>query len=119
MALHNDLGKAAENLATDFLRENGYEILERNWNYRKFEIDIIAKILDITAIVEVKSRSTLQFGKPESFVNKAKMMHLIHAVNAYSLTQKYPLNFRFDIISVYWKKDGYELSHLTDAFYHF
>ena len=42
MAAHNDLGKIGENLAVDFLIENGFTILERNWRNRFEEIDIIA-----------------------------------------------------------------------------
>ena len=43
MAEHNELGKKGEELAVQFLRENGYEILDRNWTFQKAEIDIIAK----------------------------------------------------------------------------
>ena len=42
MAQHNDLGKKGEQLAVDFLIDNNYKILEKNYRYLKAEVDIIA-----------------------------------------------------------------------------
>jgi putative endonuclease len=68
MADHNDLGKLGEELAVDFLQQNGYEILETNWVFQKAEIDIIAQKENILAVVEVKTRSSIEFGLPQDFV---------------------------------------------------
>ena len=54
MAAHNELGKLGEKMAAEYLVENGYEILETNWRHQKAEVDIICKINNILAIVEVK-----------------------------------------------------------------
>ncbi|MET0945038.1 MAG: YraN family protein, partial [Flavobacterium sp.] len=62
MAEHNELGKEGEKLAAKYLQENGYEILDRNWTFQKAEIDIIAQKDNYLAIVEVKTRSSLDFG---------------------------------------------------------
>ncbi|MEL6305282.1 MAG: YraN family protein, partial [Bacteroidota bacterium] len=43
MAFHNDLGVKGEQIAADFLMKNGYTILEKNYRYRKAELDIIAQ----------------------------------------------------------------------------
>ena len=72
MAEHNDLGKFGEELAVDFLEKNGYEILETNWVFDKAEIDIIAQKNGILAVVEVKTRSSLDFGLPQEFVKQKK-----------------------------------------------
>jgi len=58
MADHNDLGKLAEDLAVQFLQENGYKILVRNFRYQKAEIDIIAEKDNLIIVTEVKARST-------------------------------------------------------------
>ncbi len=72
MAEHNELGKKGEELAVNHLEENGYEILERNWVFQKAEIDIIAQKDEVLAIVEVKTRSSLDFGSPQDFVKPKK-----------------------------------------------
>ena len=62
MAEHNELGKLGEELAVDFLIEKGYDILETNWTFQKAEVDIIALKENILAVVEVKTRSSVDFG---------------------------------------------------------
>ena len=47
MANHNQLGKKGEQLAVDFLIENGYDIVERNYRFNKAEVDIIAQKEDV------------------------------------------------------------------------
>ena len=73
MAEHNELGKQGEQVAVDYLLEKGYEILERNYQARKAEIDIIAKKDNWLIVVEVKTRTSIDFGNPEDFVNKNKI----------------------------------------------
>ncbi|HIC33059.1 MAG TPA: DUF91 domain-containing protein, partial [Flavobacteriaceae bacterium] len=68
MASHNELGKKGEQLAVDFLIESGYDIIERNYRFNKAEVDIIAQKKDVLAIIEVKTRSTADFGNPQDFV---------------------------------------------------
>lgn len=77
MAEHNDLGKLGENLAVAHLEENGYSILERNFIIQKAEIDIIAQKDSILAIVEVKTRSNLDFGSPQDFVKPKRFNYLL------------------------------------------
>ena len=59
MAEHNELGKLGEELATQFLTEKGYEILEKNWRNKHKEIDIVAKDGNELVIVEVKTRQKI------------------------------------------------------------
>jgi putative endonuclease len=123
MAKHNELGKKGEELAVEFLRENDYQILDRNWTFQKAEIDIIAQKDDILAIVEVKTRSSLDFGSPQDFVKSKKIQLLIKAVNAYINDREKDfsedLNIRFDIIAIHKTEETFAIEHLTDAFYHF
>ena len=119
MAEHNELGKLGEELAVEFLQKNGYAILETNWTFQKAEIDIIAKKGNILAIVEVKTRSSIDFGLPQDFVKPKKIQLLVKAVNEYVVSKDLEVEVRFDIIALH--KDGkkFIIEHLEDAFYHF
>jgi putative endonuclease len=119
MAEHNDLGKLGEELAVDFLQQNGYDILETNWTFQKAEIDIIAQKENTLAIVEVKTRSSLEFGLPQDFVKPKKIQLLVKAVNEYLISNDLDLEVRFDIISVYKEDKELKIEHLEDAFFYF
>lgn len=117
MAEHNDLGQKGEQLACDFLRKKGYQILETNWYHGKAEIDIIAENDEFVVIVEVKTRSTNYFGEPEVFVDRQKQRHLIKAANAYALQHDIDKEIRFDIIAVLMGGNAHKIHHIDDAFY--
>ena len=119
MADHNELGKKGEALSVEFLQKNGYEILATNYVYLKAEIDIIAKKDNILAIVEVKTRSTLDFGLPQDFVKPKKIQLLVKAVNEYVVSNDLDVEVRFDIIAVHRDGKKFNIEHLEDAFFHF
>ena len=119
MADHNELGKHGEKLAVNYLQENGYEILETNWVFQKAEVDIIARKENILAIIEVKTRSTLDFGLPQDFVKPKKIQLLVKAVNEFVISRVLDLEVRFDIIAVHREGKKFNIEHLEDAFFHF
>lgn len=119
MAQHNELGKFGEEMAVEYLQKNGYEILETNWTFQKAEIDIIAQKENILAIVEVKTRSSIDFGLPQDFVKPKKIQLLVKAVNEYIIKNDLDVNTRFDIIAIYKENKEYKIEHLIDAFYIF
>ena len=119
MAEHNELGKFGEELAVEFLQKNGYDILETNWTFQKAEIDIIAQKGNILAVVEVKTRSSIEFGLPQDFVKPKKIQLLVKAVNEYVISNDLDVEVRFDIIAVYKEDKTYKIEHIDDAFYHF
>jgi len=119
MAEHNELGKFGEELAVDFLQKNGYDILETNWTFQKAEIDIIAQKGTILAVVEVKTRSTVDFGLPQDFVKPKKIQLLVKAVNEYVIANDLEVDVRFDIIAIYKEEKSYKIDHIEDSFYHF
>lgn len=119
MAEHNELGKLGEEMAAEHLRKNGYAILQTNWVFQKAEIDIIAQKGDVLAIVEVKTRSTIDFGLPQDFVKPKKIGLLAKAVNEYIIQNDVDAEARFDIISIYKQNGNYVVEHIEDAFYHF
>lgn len=119
MAEHNELGKLGEELSVEFLQKNSYTILETNWTFQKAEIDIIAQKENVLVIVEVKTRSSIDFGSPQDFVKPAKIQLLVKAVNEYVISNDLDLEIRFDIIAVYKEGKEFKIEHLEDAFYHF
>ncbi len=119
MAQHNELGKKGEQLAQDYLLKKGYDILERNYTYKKAEVDIIAQLKDTLAVVEVKTRSTVDFGNPQDFVKPKQIQNLVKAVDEYINTNNLEVEVRFDIIAIVKKGDRFNIEHLEDAFYHF
>lgn len=119
MAEHNDLGKLGEELAVDFLQQNGYEILETNWVFQKAEIDIIAQKENVLAVVEVKTRSSIEFGLPQDFVKPKKIQLLVKAVNEYVISNDLDVEVRFDIIAISKEEKEFKIEHIEDAFYHF
>ncbi|GAA4940469.1 YraN family protein [Algibacter agarivorans] len=119
MAKHNELGKKGEQLAVDFLLKNGYDIVERNYRFDKAEVDIIAQKKDILAIIEVKTRSTIDFGNPEDFVKPKQIQRLVKAVDEYVNVNELDVEVRFDIIAIVKEGKGFKIEHLENAFYHF
>lgn len=119
MAEHNELGKIGEELAVDFLIEKGYEILETNWTFQKAEVDVIALKGNFLAVVEVKTRSSVDFGSPQDFVKPKKIKLLVKAINEYVVTNDLDVDVRFDIIAIHAKEKQFAIEHLEDAFYYF
>lgn len=117
MAEHNDFGKEAENAAANFLLDNGYQIITRNFRHQKAEIDIIAKKDNLLCIVEVKARSTDSFLEPQEAVNKKKIKMIVAATDAYIEETNETSEVRFDIIAVIPNKLGsFIINHIENAF---
>ena len=119
MAQHNELGKRGEELAVSHLLATGYEIVSRNFVYQKAEVDIIARKEGVLAVVEVKTRSTPDFGDPQDFVKKKQISQLVKAIDYFVNEHKLDVEVRFDIIAIIKNKSGTRLEHLEDAFLHF
>lgn len=119
MASHNELGKKGEQLAVDFLIENNYDIVDRNYRFAKAEVDIIAQKKDVLAIIEVKTRSTTNFGNPQDFVKPKQIQRLVKAVDQYVTTNGLDVEIRFDIVAIVKENNQFSIEHLKNAFYHF
>ena len=118
MAEHNITGKMGEELACVFLKDQGFRIIERNWTFRKYEIDIIFQKNNLLIIGEVKTRSGNYFGEPEVWVTKIKQKNLIKGAEQYILQRNLNLEIRFDIISVILSVKGDpKIHHIEGAFY--
>lgn len=119
MAAHNELGKKGEELAVVYLLKKGYTILDRNWRYQKAEVDIIAQKEEILAVVEVKTRSSTDFGNPQDFVKPKKIKLLVTAIDEYVISKNLNVEVRFDIIAIVKTNQKFDLEHIEDAFLFF
>lgn len=119
MAQHNQLGKKGEQLAVDYLLKKGYHIIECNYRFDKAEVDIIAQKGQTLAIVEVKTRSTSDFGDPQDFLKPKQIQRIVKAVDEYVLVNNLDVEIRFDIIAIVKENKGFSIEHLENAFYHF
>ena len=119
MAQHNDLGKEGELMASDYLVSKGYTIRAKNYRFQKAEVDILAQKGGVLAAIEVKTRSTLNFGTPQDFVKPQQIKNLVKVVDAYIQEFDLDLEVRFDIVAIIKSASGVSIKHLEDAFYHF
>jgi putative endonuclease len=112
--LHNfSFGAAGEARAVQFLRHKGFQILDQNVQLGTHEIDIIA--FDCAhnelVFVEVKTRSSSDFGNPSQAVTRAKLRSLSQVVTTYRQQQAYYGDYRFDIIAICNTNDHTVIEH--------
>lgn len=117
MAEHNELGEKGEELATQFLRQKGYKILQRNYRFKKLEVDIICEDKNELVIIEVKTRASRYLAGPEDTVSKSKQKSIVKAANQYIIDNEIEVETRFDIVSIILNDKETHIDHLIDAFY--
>ncbi|MDD4953643.1 MAG: YraN family protein [Candidatus Omnitrophica bacterium] len=111
------LGRSGEELAVDFLRENGYRILARNYRSSLGEIDIIAREKETLCFIEVKARASTRFGLPQEAVSPAKQRQ-ISRIALLFLKENNSLgkSARFDVVSVIYDAGAPRITLIRDAF---
>lgn len=111
-------GKAGEEIALNFLLKNGFRIIDKNWRYsRSGEIDIVAFDKKILVFVEVKARSSINFGHPIESITTNKMQKMKSLAITY-LSEHSDLRYsgiRFDVIGIILGKNP-EISHYKDIY---
>ena len=117
MAKHIALGKKGEALAKQYLEEKGYKIVETNWRHDKDEIDMIAMEGNELVIVEVKARSGIRYEHPSEAVTNSKIKRIVEAAEGYILDKNWEGETRFDVITVIFFEQKFELEHFKEAFY--
>ena len=109
-------GRRGEELALAFYTENGYTILEKNWQLNHLEVDIIAKNDESIVFCEVKTRSGNVLVEPQQSVSPQKQRNIIRAANYYVLKHQILLEVRFDIVAIVFAGEQYNLEHIPYAF---
>ena len=109
------IGDAGEQRALRHLRKKGLRLLEKNYRYGRYEIDLVMEDRDFLVFVEVKARSETNFGTPAMAVGKEKQRFLIAAAQGYLQQNRCENRFvRFDVVEVYLSED--RIVHIENAF---
>lgn len=112
------IGRAGEKYACSYLLQKNYCILERNWRYKRYEIDIIAKYGRVLVAFEVKTRKASSFGPPESHISKYQWARIASALGSYMDSINHTWEVRFDIIALtYYSDEGFSLNHYEDVYF--
>lgn len=116
MYQRHEIGKLGEQIAKIYLNSIKYKIIERNFNCRQGEIDIIAKDKDELIFIEVKTRTNLIYGKPSEAVDSRKQKHIYNSAKYYLYINQLEKSFiRFDVIEVYIAKDKIRVNHIKQV----
>ena len=111
------LGKKGEEKALRFLKKKGYRIIEKNYVCKLGEMDIIAKEKDTLAFIEVKTRTTTEFGPPQLAVNSSKQRQLSKvALHFLKEKQLEDAKARFDVVAILLGPKKEEIELIRDAF---
>ena len=105
-------GEFGENIASDYLKEKGYNIIKTNYRSFHGEIDIIASKSGVTVFIEVKYRKTNGFGLGLEAVTQSKIQKIIKTAQNYIEEYNIKTPCRFDVISI----DANLINHIENAF---
>jgi putative endonuclease len=100
-ATHIDRGIEGENIAARALKKSRYKIIERNYRTPAGEIDIIARDKQCVVFVEVRTRSSVEFGLPQETVVARKRKRICNAAKWYLQKEHASdIECRFDVVAV-------------------
>ncbi|BHH83998.1 YraN family protein [Desulforhopalus sp. 52FAK] len=115
--LRQILGMEGEASAARFLKRKGYTIIEKNYRCSYGEIDLIVQDGDTLVFVEVKTRTSKDFGGPAAAVNHRKQVQISKTAHNFLTELKKDTNARFDVVSILMEKNReVQIDHLTNAF---
>ena len=113
MYARHKLGKEGEEEATRYLEKQDYQIIQRNFECKQGEIDIIAKDKNEYVFIEVKTRQNRHYGMPCEAVDKRKQKHIWSATKYYLHIHKLENQYiRFDVIEVYKRRGEFYINHI-------
>jgi putative endonuclease len=122
MRVKDAVGKYGEDLAAGFLADAGLTLVERNWRCSDGEVDIVAREGDTLVFVEVKTRSTTQFGDPAEALTPIKAARIHRLAIRWLAEHREPhdrtwVELRFDVVSIIrLAPGGPSIRHLRAAF---
>lgn len=111
-----EFGVLGEQIATRYLEDQGYVILDRNYRRGHKEVDIIALDHGEIAVVEVKTRTNEEYFTAEQAVDHQKRQNIIRVANNYVRRYHRSEPIRFDIIAIVGNGPHAEIRHTKNAF---
>ncbi len=107
------MGSAGERRATKFLKKNGFKVLTTNYETPFGEIDLIALDKDCIVFIEVKTRTSEEYGQPCEAVDKKKQQKYYKSATYYlQKEKKTDSSCRFDVIEI----KNEQINHIFNAF---
>ena len=110
-------GNLGEDLGVEYLKNLNFSILDRNWRYHHWEIDIIAKKDSILVFFEIKTREKKSYIEEVSLVSKKQQKTIFKAAAAYMQKISYSEEFRFDVLAIILNNTEVIYHHYEDAFF--
>ena len=111
------LGREGERLAELFLKQKGYQLVQRNYRCRGGEVDLIVLDRRIVVFVEVKTRTDHEFGNPLEAVAPRKQRRMILAAQLFLHEKKlHERDARFDVVGISWPGSKPVVEHIENAF---
>lgn len=110
------IGSCGEDIAAHYLKNEGYNILLRNYKTPYGEADIVAKEGDTIVFVEVKTRTNKSFGQPFEAVDFRKQERLKRIALFFLKNSELNLKIRFDVISITVQDGSHNINHIREAF---
>jgi putative endonuclease len=112
------IGQIGEKIAADYLKSNGYRIVDRNYRCFLGEIDIIAQKKGCVHFIEVKAKQNSFLGEPEHMVDFRKRQKLISLANYYIAQQRNDKSdYQIDVITLKAKGNSWQIKHIKKAIY--
>ena len=114
----HELGRAGEDAAAEYFQARGYEVLARGYRHGRAEVDLVLRHgAALLVFAEVKTRSSGQFGPPETFVSNRKKELFRLAATHLQEEMNWRGDIRFDILALTQLREGFRIEHFEDAFY--
>lgn len=93
-------GNKGEEIAAAHLVRQGYKLIARNWRFRHWEVDIIASRGRFLHFIEVKTRYSLRYGRPEESITREKMNCLKNVAEEYQYQHPEYQYIQFDVLAI-------------------
>jgi putative endonuclease len=117
MLNRKEKGKLGEDLAVEFLKKQGFQVLAQNFRCPLGEIDLVAHDGKTLVFVEVKSRFVTGYGAPEELVSRTKQRRLTRLARWYLKQHRLENQpARFDVVAITWQDAGPKLKWIANAF---
>jgi putative endonuclease len=114
----HELGQAGEQAAASYYQAQGFEVLARGYRHGRAEVDLVLRRgNELLIFAEVKTRSSSQFGPPETFVSARKKELFRLAATHLQEEMDWRGDIRFDILALTLLSQGFHIEHFEDAFY--
>ena len=116
-AARQEFGEVGERVAERWLRHHGWRVLQRRFRNGHRDIDLVAERDGTVAFVEVKARTSLEFGDPVEAVGWRKRRELVRSAWVWiDRHGRAGEAYRFDVIGVVLTSSGARIRHVEHAF---